>query len=60
MREEQEFEDVLDELDQRFNVSRGVLRRKTLYIKNIEKQDKEDNTVYEDFAEEDQKVDVWR
>ena len=54
---EQEFEDVLDELDQRFNVSARCARRRRSTLR-ISKQDKEDNTVYEDFAEEDQKVDV--
>ena len=42
---ETEFEDVLDELDQRFNVC--AVCRPDAYIKNL-KQDKEDNTVYED------------
>ena len=55
--EEQEFEDVLDELDQRFNVSARCARRRRSTLR-ISKQDKEDNTVYEDFAEEEDKVDV--
>ena len=55
--QEQEFEDVLDELDQRFNVSARCARRRRSTLR-ISKQDKEDNTVYEDFAEEDQKIDV--
>jgi len=55
--DEQEFEDVLDDLDRRFNVAARCARRRRSTLR-ISKQDKEDNTVYEDFAEADQKTDV--